>query len=486
MNNRIGESASQLWRATCGVAMGISMAGGIAGCSGIFGSAQNRPQQLNPSNFYSPAPAASGNSSAQTSTPLGPDYSNGPSVAIHPGAIGNALVNGGAPATPPTPPSRVPEVSKQDVKQDSKLEQSVQPQATTASLSTGPATPRTSATGGAVGVSTGQYFIVGGVIAEVNGQPLYANKVLTLIEKPLKAKAKTLPPDQFQMLAADLINKQVNELVHDELEFAAADRYLEDSDRNLATALTMKWRDDQIVASGGSIELARKHSAVDDQDFDEQVRQQYRTELVQIYYQKKVFPKIQVSAEDIRHYYTQNLDKLFTQHDQARFRVIKVGVSQTGSRELALKKALSIHDRAVAGEDFGTIASKDNDDPLWKSSHGLIAGEKEMIQRGAFRWEKVEQAVWLTGEGHITDVVDDGNAFFIAKVEKLDRGTVKPFETDVVQEQIRAELRSAQFRALREHVQESLFKGATVTLTPSTMNIALDIAMQKYVTWAVH
>jgi hypothetical protein len=473
MKNRLGRQSGDVIRAALRVAAGLSLAGAVGGCSMIPGLSQNRPQHLAPSSFYGPSPAPS-DAAAAGSPALGPDVSNGPSVSLQPDGT-RGVLPGPAAAPTPTPgsSSHVSEIVKQQVKLDRPVNADSSVASSGRPASTVP-----------VGASTGHYVIVGGVIAEVNGQPLYANKVLSLIEKPLKANAKTLAPQQFQSLAMDLIDKQVRELVRDELEFAAADRYLEDSDRNLATSLTMKWRDDQIVSAGGSIELARKRSAADDQDFDEQVKQQYRTELVQIYYQKKVFPKIQVSAEDIRHYYAQNLDRVFTQHDQARFRVIQISVSASGSRELALKRAWAIHDRAVAGEDFALVASKDNDNPLWKAHKGLVLGENEMMQRGNFVLEKVDQAVWLTGEGHITDVIDNGNAFYVAKVEKLDRGTVKPFETDLVQEQIRTELRSAQFRALREQVQEHLEKGAIIRLTPETMNIALDMAMQKYVAWS--
>ena len=36
----------------------------------------------------------------------------------------------------------------------------------------------------------GQYQLIGSVVAEVNGSPIYANKVLNLINKPLTQKAR--------------------------------------------------------------------------------------------------------------------------------------------------------------------------------------------------------------------------------------------------------------------------------------------------------
>src|SRR5207247_3115152 len=52
-----------------------------------------------------------------------------------------------------------------------------------------------------IGTSSGQYVIVGGVVGEVNGTPIYAGKVLSLIEPVLAARAKDLDPQQFRGIA---------------------------------------------------------------------------------------------------------------------------------------------------------------------------------------------------------------------------------------------------------------------------------------------
>ena len=112
----------------------------------------------------------------------------------------------------------------------------------------------------AIGASSGQYLTLGGVVAEVNGTPIYANKVLALNEIPFRVKAKQLDARRFQYQAMIDIKKTVRELIQGELEYAAAQRNLDPDDRRLADAATMYWRSQKITAAGGSLELARRAS----------------------------------------------------------------------------------------------------------------------------------------------------------------------------------------------------------------------------------
>src|SRR5258707_579992 len=57
------------------------------------------------------------------------------------------------------------------------------------------------ATRPAVGASSGTFMYIGTVIAEVNGQPIYANKILTKIDTELSAKAPILEPREFKIAA---------------------------------------------------------------------------------------------------------------------------------------------------------------------------------------------------------------------------------------------------------------------------------------------
>ena len=330
----------------------------------------------------------------------------------------------------------------------------------------------------------GTYMTIGGVVAEVNGQPIYANRILKLQETILATKARELEPKQFSKFAKEQIDKQLRELISNELEFAAAQRNLNAEDRGLAEMLTMRWRGEQVTQAGGSVELARKRATAEGIDFEELVNQRYRFHMTQVYYQKKVIPQIQVSAADMRRYYGANLSSKFTEHEQAEFRLIKIDPKQrTGGRDEAFNVIKALRDRVTSGkEEFSAVASEVNDDPRLKKSGGDLG--LGAIQRGAFALEDVENAVWKIQPGDVTDVIEAKGALYLAKVENRTAGKTLAFEDPAVQEKIRSTLRGEQFASRRDAVRGVLEKGAVIRVDDNMLATAVDMAMQRYPQWA--
>ena len=65
---------------------------------------------------------------------------------------------------------------------------------------------------------------IGTVVAEVNGQPIYADKILAKVDAELSAKAPLLEPREFRLAAESAIRKQIKYDEALEQEFAAAQR----------------------------------------------------------------------------------------------------------------------------------------------------------------------------------------------------------------------------------------------------------------------
>jgi peptidyl-prolyl cis-trans isomerase C len=195
-------------------------------------------------------------------------------------------------------------------------------------------------------------------------------------------------------------------------------------------------------------------------------------------------PKIQITADDMRRYYQRHLDDKFTEHDQAQFRVIKVGIKQTGGREQAKAKAEDLRTRAARGEDFADLAGSFNDDPYLKRTKGDPTGSGGWIDRGAYANTKLEEAVWKLNPEQVTNLVENGDAFYLAKLERRKAGRVRNFDEDAVQQQIRKTLEAEQFNALRSREEDRLRKNAIVFPDPPNYGTALEMAMQKYPEWA--
>jgi parvulin-like peptidyl-prolyl isomerase len=332
------------------------------------------------------------------------------------------------------------------------------------------------------GPSSGQYLEVGGVVMDVNGTPIYANKVLQLLDPVFAAAASQYDRETFRRFAAMKIKKQVEELRDEQLEYAAAERKLDQKDKDYADMLTMEWRRTQINDAGGSLSVARRRAAEHNENFDDQVAQEYRVWMSKIYYQKYVMPTIQVSASDIRAYYHANRDREFTELGSARFRLIKIDVAKRKTRDEALGLITQLRNRIVkAGEPFESIARSINDDPRLLKSGGDLG---TAIQEHAFAIPAVEKAVWETPVGEVTPVVDADKAFYIALVEEKKPSKVHQFEEEAVQSKIDYQLRAEQFRNARDKVRRDLLENAVVRTNEQMVNIPLEMAMQNYGRWA--
>jgi hypothetical protein len=326
---------------------------------------------------------------------------------------------------------------------------------------------------------------LGAVVTEVSGTPIYADKVIQLLTPLLSSEARQKDSQSFKALAKHEIDKQVSAMIRNELEYAAAVQNLGPDEKTFAENLTTAWRQRQITEAGGSLELARRKAAADGIAFDEKVREQYRTYMVQIFYQKKIYPKVQVTAEDMRRYYDQHMKTEFTESDQARFRLIKISAKNMGGRSEAMDKIKDLHDRAARGEDFEKLAGSINHDPGLMKSAGRVGGAEGWVQRGAFAIPKVEEAVWKLQPGQVTDVIEVGSdSFYIARLEDRKLGRVRPFEEEDVQKQILDTLRKTQVAARREQMQAKLMANAVIYPYPPVLDPVVEIAMQRYPQWA--
>jgi parvulin-like peptidyl-prolyl isomerase len=327
---------------------------------------------------------------------------------------------------------------------------------------------------------SGGFQIVGFVVAEVNSHPIFADDIVEQLNSALAAEARKNDREQFRVIAGQLIQRQLAILISNELEVAAAENKLKANDKKIADLMTAQWRSQEVVKAGGSVQMARENFKAQGLDFDKEVRKHYRENLVQVFNHKNVWPLIQVSANDMRAYYDRNIAD-FTQFGEATFRLIKIDPAQHGGRDAAMVIAKQIYQRAQT-EDFAKLAGSDvNDDKAAREDGGLL----QPLKKGSYVHEKVEAAVWKTKPGHITDIITDNGAYYIAKVESLKPGNVQPFDDLTVQSRITATLRSQQYQKLRYDYIDRLRKDAVVRGgSPSQLTVVIDMAMQGYSQWA--
>src|SRR5258706_6531141 len=318
------------------------------------------------------------------------------------------------------------------------------------------------------GESSGTFMYIGTVVAEVNGQPIYADKILSKVDAELSAKAPLLEPGEFRAAAMNAILKQIKYDIALEQEFAAAQRNTTDEQLQLAKALAGKWRQQEIIKAGGSAAVARRLSLDKDGiDFDQKVNEQFQSYLILIYFQNRIEPRVQISGDDMRRFYEMNVAQLFTEKSGVRFRAIFVSAKQKGGREGALKAAEDVLQRARNGDDFAKLATDYNDDPTRRNNQGWWMvnkreeGEQTVIEpawieRGSLaqRYEPVEKAAYALNVGEVAPApIDVGDGFYIVKLEQKQNGQVRPFDDPQVQEEIRRRLGADQRRGRRAQGQ---------------------------------
>ncbi len=340
-----------------------------------------------------------------------------------------------------------------------------------------PATTRPQATS----IPTGQYMSLGSVLVQVNGKPIYADKVLQALDADLGAKAREMNENEFRRVAASEIETEIVSQIRSELQYAAAMEALSPDEKKMADTITTQWQQKQIAYAGGSIEEAKRRAAAEGYPFDQQVADQNRTIVNMMYFEKKIRPRVQVSPAEMRKYYDDHINN-FSERAQAQFRVIKFDFKKVGSKEEARKLAEQTLKSARAGEDFASLAAKYNSDDYLARQKGDVG----WVERGAYANEKLEQAVWKIKPGQITDIVETPDAFYIAKLENLKTGNTKSFDDPDVQEAIHKTLFEAQAREMRERDYQRLKAEAMIVPDVDPRRLVqpvLEMAMQKYSTW---
>lgn len=443
----------------------------VGGCS-WFGKGESRPQQLGAEAFYRPVPGAEDRQELNT------DRS---------GAIRDPYGSAGAQAAGPMAGQRTPTAAaRTPATVPANVENAILPP------STAPAVSRQAV----AEIGAGQYQTVGAIVVDVSGTPIFADKVVHSLAPALAAEARQRSADDFRGFAMLQINKKVQDLVQSELLYAAAIKNLTDEEKDRAWAMTGAWKDGLQRQAGGSIELARKKAQDEGINFDEMVNDRHRATLVYMYQSKRLFPKVPVTAQEMRRYYDEHLAKEFTEVDQAQFRVIKILVARSNGdttsqrRSNALSRINEIRQSVVdrSDADFAKVASEKNDDSLLMKTGGRVGDDKGWMQRGSYAVTKVEEAVWSLQPGQVTDVIESptGDGYYIARLTDRKLGHARSFEDPDVQMQIMDSIRKPQLAALQTKMIDDLMRDAIVTPENSRdWRIApvLEMVMQMYPTW---
>jgi parvulin-like peptidyl-prolyl isomerase len=296
----------------------------------------------------------------------------------------------------------------------------------------------------------------------------------------LRPRAASLRPDAFRRLATAELLRQRDARIQDELVFAAAERNTTDEERQRAELLTAVRFEKLVTAAGGSRAEARRRAEAEGDDWDRMLRDEYRRNLVGIYYTRRVFPRAASSIDEMRRYYERNKIERFTSRPAATFQLIRIDIRDAGSEAEARAQIEALRSRISAGEDFVTLANQTNRNQLLLERNAQLGP----INRDTYPFEAVEAAIWATPVGNLTDIVPERNAFFLAKVIEKTEGVTRPFDDPEVQAAINTTLRDMKMNELQRRETDILRREAIINASPSMLQPAVDMAMQVFDVWA--
>ena len=149
-----------------------------------------------------------------------------------------------------------------------------------------------------------------------------------------------------------------------------------------------------------------------------------QADLVQTLVETEVVPKIQISEQDVETFYAGNLDN-FTGSEKIHSRHILMVVDSgatNAERQAARQRAETARQRAVAGEDFATLAAELSEGP-----NAARGGDLGFTARGQMV-EAFDDAVWALEPGEISDVVESRLGYHVIKVEEVVEAPIVPLD----------------------------------------------------------
>ncbi|MFZ4856965.1 MAG: peptidylprolyl isomerase [Desulfuromonadaceae bacterium] len=146
--------------------------------------------------------------------------------------------------------------------------------------------------------------------------------------------------------------------------------------------------------------------------------------------------RLDLSENGLRTFYTEHSDQFRTE------RKVKARHIVTATREDTLKAWNMIID----GKDFGELASRLNVDATKQ-----VGGSLDWVKRGIFV-KNFEEALFSLGVGETSEVIQTPFGYHIIKVEAIDAGTVRPFES------VKEDVQKAVVKNHVQHLKEKLRK----------------------------
>jgi len=285
------------------------------------------------------------------------------------------------------------------------------------------------------------------VVLTVNEQPVYSWEVGLLIPQIQQEMARQgMQPEQEMVVQASMQRVVDSKLLAQEakrLKMQPNDERVKQTMAQIEKQAGGRAKLDEALAQLGMTYALLEASVIE-------------SDLVQVFIETTIDPQIAVSPEEVAAYYSEH-PEMFQQPEQvhARHILMTAGADATEATKAAAQaKAVAARKRALAGEDFATLAIEVSEGPSAPQGGDLgFFGRQQMVAPFA-------NAAFALEAGGISEVVETQFGYHVIKVEE--KRPAKTMSLDEVREPLTEMMRQNQGGEATTKVLEKLAEAATI------------------------
>ena len=214
-----------------------------------------------------------------------------------------------------------------------------------------------------VQVRPGETVIVDSLIGQVNGRPIFADEILVPIMDQLNAEFVRLPWTQFRVVVAQLVSKQLQAVLYNELFLSEARATMSEEQQTGFLQFMNDFRGIEIGKRGGvQAEAEQQMLEEEGKTIDEFMEQEEERQLINMLINTRVRPNAIVSWRDVEQAWNARQGEY---NPKPTVTLGRIRLRTEGNEE----QITLIQDQLDAGEPFNIVAAEagSDDGGVWET-----------------------------------------------------------------------------------------------------------------------
>lgn len=332
-------------------------------------------------------------------------------------------------------------------------------------------TPGAPAGSSAAPAPTEEPVLIDAKIGDINGKPIYASTFFEPIGARLQAEADRLRPPAWERFARQIIRRELDGQIADELLRAEAFSRLSDEQRQGLRAFLVRVREDIVSQSRGSEELTRRR-LLEQEGLtpEEKIRQIEELQLVRLALEDEINKRVSVSRRDIEQRYERDREK-YNPPPTAVFRLISVPKSQADE---VTRITTALND----GASFEELAAE-QPNVFRRPDAGLYETpyEEPFEKAEFFRAAPLNEIARELSPGRWTGPHELGSSVYFMRLEEIRQVSISLYEAQI---DIERELTRERRQDELERYITRLVERARVADVDQLVERLYDVAARRY------